>query len=198
MFFLGSILIAFTTRTWVTSISIALMINLCYSEQIACRFSWIYHVFGWIVPICISMIIYVYSLVNPLKEISITGVEKFGKMQIILSIFVLVLCILINTINLLRIARRTYQVRHDSTENHHRNSEAIEGRPLIEDEEETNMTEIAEVHPVEPDSQLFRHAILVALLTLDAIVVSNFLIYKRSFKFYEIVCVGFIMVIIST
>jgi cell division protein FtsL len=83
-------------------------------------------------PICTSLIIYFFSSINQSKEISILGVEKFGKIQIILSIFLLVLCILINTINLLRITRQTYQLKHDN----HVNSHIIEGQPLINDDEE--------------------------------------------------------------
>ncbi len=108
------------------------MITMCYSNQLADRYSWIYHAFGWIMPICLSMIIYCFSLIDQSKEISILGVEKFGKIQLILSIVLLVLCILINSINLLRIARRTYRLKHDN----HPNSEMIEGRPLIDDNQE--------------------------------------------------------------
>jgi predicted permease len=128
LFNLGGIFIALTTRTWVTSLSIALMITICYSNQLASRYSWIYHVYGWIVPICVSLIIYFCSSISQSKEISILGAEKFGKIQIILSIVLLGLCILINTINLLRIARRTYRLRHNPRLN--------EGRSLINDDEQ--------------------------------------------------------------
>ena len=113
---LGSILLAFTTRTWVTSLSTALMITICHSHQLARRCFWIYHLFGWIVPICISLIIYVFSSPNPLKSTTL-GAEKFGRIQIIFSIILLALCILINIINLLRITRRTYQLRQNSIDN---------------------------------------------------------------------------------
>ncbi len=145
------------------------------------------------------MIIYTYSSINPYQDISVSGVEQFGKIQLILSILLLVFCILINTINLLRIARRTYRVRHDSTGNHRRNSRISEGRPLIEDEESTDIIEITEVKPLEADTQLFRHAVLVTLLTIDAIVVSLVCPYiKRISDFSVIVCIGFIMVNIIT
>jgi len=118
------------------------MITMCYSNQLADQYSWIYHIFGWIMPICVSVIIYVFSsIIDQSKDISTLGAEKFGKIQIILSIFLLVLCILINSINLLRIARRTYRLKHDN----HSNSGIIEGRPLIDDNEEE-----AELQPSSP------------------------------------------------
>jgi hypothetical protein len=184
---IGSILIALTTRTWATSLSIALMITICYSNQVARQYYWIYHIFGWIMPICTTLIIYFFSS-DQSKEILVLGAEKFGKIQIILSIVLLGLCILINTINLLRMARRTYRLQHDN----HVNSETTEGRPLINDDEEEIeeiqstlgnfcdfglfkiVIEILEIRPLEADTQLFRHGILVALLTIDAVIVSVF------------------------
>ncbi len=137
---LGSLFLALATRTWVTSLSVALMITICHSNQLAHRFSWIYHIFGWIVPICISLIVYFHSLLNQPKEISILGVERFGKVQLILSIFLLALCILINTISLLRITRRTYQLRHDSVENNNSKSGINEIiQPLIDDDEQEDL-----------------------------------------------------------
>ncbi len=173
--FIGGIFFALITRTWATSLSIALMITICHSNQLACRYSWIYHIYGWIMPICVSLIIYFYSSIKQSKEISIIGIEKFGKFQIILSISLLCLCILINTINLLRIARRTYRLKHDN----HSNSGIIEGEPLIYNEEdETVMKSIPqEIKPLETDTQLFRHGILIALLTIDAVIVCLFVKY---------------------
>lgn len=140
IFDIGSIFIALTTRTWATSLSIALMITICYSNQLARQYSWIYHIFGWIMPICVSFIIYFFSSIDPSKEITILGVEKFGKIQIILSMFLLILCILINTINLLRIARRTYRLKHNGQINSDVNEEQISGgierRPLMNSDEE--------------------------------------------------------------
>ena len=49
----------------------------------------------------------------------------------ILSIVLLGLCILINSINLLRIARRTYRLKHKKQSN----SQTTEGRPLMDEEE---------------------------------------------------------------
>ena len=95
----------------------------------ACRYSWLYHAYGWILPFGVSMIIYLVSSSKESKEVSILGAEKFGRIQIILSIILLTFGILINTINLLRIARRTYRLKHKKQSN-------IEGRPLIDDEEE--------------------------------------------------------------
>lgn len=108
------------------------MISMCYSNQMACRYSWLYHAYGWILPFGVSMIIYLHSSSKESKEISILGAEKFGRIQIILSIILLTFCILINTINLLRIARRTYRLKHKKQSN----VGMIEGRPLMDDEEE--------------------------------------------------------------
>lgn len=145
-------MIALTTRTWATSLSIALMLTICYSNQLAIRLSWIYHVYGWIVPLLVSLIIYIYSTVDQSKEISTLGSEKFGKIQIILSICLLFLCILINSISLLRIARRSYRVKHDSTDNRslghttQSNSRNHEVRPLIDGTEEQIDVDIEPIH----------------------------------------------------
>lgn len=121
----------------------ALMITICHSNELARRCSWIYHTFGWIVPLCVSLIIYFYSLLDERKEIQILGIEKFGKMQIILSVLLLVLCILINTISLLRITRRGYRLRHDLEDNRSYNTNANSGinevRPLIDDDEQIDV-----------------------------------------------------------
>ncbi|CAF3775579.1 unnamed protein product [Rotaria sordida] len=196
---IGSILIALTTRTWATSLSIALMITICYSNQLARRCYWIYHIFGWTVPLCISLIIYFFSSIDRSKEISTLEIEKFGKIQIILSTVLLILCILINITSLLRIARRTYRLKHDSIENrshnniNHSNSGINEIRPLMDDDDE--QVEIQpipiEIKPFEADTQLFRHAILVALLTIDAIICVSVLLWlilahDRNGIYYEL------------
>ncbi|CAF0988230.1 unnamed protein product [Rotaria sp. Silwood1] len=197
---IGSILIALTTRTWATSLSIALMITICYSNQLARRYSWIYHVFGWTVSLCISLIILFCSSSDRSKEASILETEKFGKIQIILSTVLLVICILINTISLLRIARRTFRLKHDSINNRshnnidHSNSGTNEIRPLIDDDDEqTDIRPIipAEIKPSEADTQLFRHGILVALLTIDAIICVSVLLWlilahDRNGIYYEL------------
>ncbi|CAF4515639.1 unnamed protein product [Rotaria socialis] len=184
---IGSILIALTTRTWATSLSMALMITICYSNRLACRLSWIYHIYGWIVPLVISLIIYFYSCVDQSKEKTILESEKFGKIQIILSIFLLSLCTIINTISLLRIVRRTYRLKSDSIENQsfnhttHSNSDNHEISPLIDDDNPEQKTEIQQIpidiKPLEGDHQLFRHGILVALLTIDAIICVSALVW---------------------
>ena len=125
--FLGGIFLAFTTRTWASSLSIALMITICYSNQSAQRYAWIYHIYGWMMPICLSLMIYFLSS----NEIFVIGAKRFGRVQIILTIVLLALCILINTINLLRIVRRTYRLRRNTRSN----SEVIEERPLTVNEE---------------------------------------------------------------
>lgn len=140
IFDIGSIFLALTTRTWATSLSIALMITMCYSNQLACYYSWIYHIFGWMMPICTSFIIYFGSSADESREITILGVEKFGKIQIIFSMILLNLCILINIINLLRMARRTYRLNHrdhlNSSNNEEQPSRTIERRPLMNSDEE--------------------------------------------------------------
>jgi hypothetical protein len=112
------------------------MITICYSNQRARQYSWLYHTFGWIVPICLSLIIYFYSSIDRSKEEPILGAEKFGKIQIILSIILLVLCIIINSISLLRMARRTYRLRHDLNEHRVDNTDNTsiinEVQPLID------------------------------------------------------------------
>ncbi|UJR20961.1 hypothetical protein I4U23_024067 [Adineta vaga] len=196
---LGTLFTALATRTWVTSLSIALMFTICHSNEFARRYSWIYHIFGWIVPLSISLVIYFCSLANQQsKDIpELLGAGKLGKLQIILSILLLVLCILINTISLLRIARRTYRLRHDLTD--HRsdqndsNSGTNEVRPLMDDNDEEIEAPFTpkENNSLEGDTQLFRHAILVALLTIDAVICVSVLLWlllsrDRDGIYYEI------------
>ncbi|CAF0842616.1 unnamed protein product [Adineta ricciae] len=198
IFDLGTIFLALATRTWATSISIALMFIICHSNELARRCSWMYHIFGWIVPALVSLIIYFCSLIyQPEENPELIGAGKLGKLQIILSILLLNVCVLINTISLLRIARRTYQLRHDLAD--HRpetsndsNSIMSEAQTLIDDNDEEMDTpfisrgiffclshriflhivfeEPEEVKFVEGDAQLFRHGILIALLTIDAVI----------------------------
>lgn len=177
---------------------------ICYSEQLARRYSWLYHGFGWIVPLSVSLIIFFSSSVDRSKEVSILRTEKFGRIQVIFSIVLLAGCALINTICLLRMARRTYRLKHDSVEScsydstNKSHSVGSDIRPLINDDDDSD--EHTQIHPnrtgdivvgkfvkksysnslenklLEGDAQLFRHAILVALLTIDAIIVSSLLL----------------------
>lgn len=92
---------------------------------------------------------------KPSKDISILGAEKFGRLQMILSIGLLSLCILINTINLLRIARRTYRLKHKKLSN----SRTTEGRPLINEEEGEEEDAITPSSPSGIDSILINEMI---------------------------------------
>lgn len=157
----------------------------------------------------ISLVIYFCTVVKQSKEVpELLGAGKLSKLQIILSILLLVLCILINTISLLRIARRSFRLRHDVMDhrsvNNDSNSGINEVRSLIDNDEDDNDDEevnrpftpkgsflslflfnfllnsnLTETKPLEGDSQLFRHAILIALLTIDAVIVS---VFNRNMK----------------
>ena len=109
---------------------------ICHSVVQTRQYSWLYHLFAWSVPLCLSLAIYFHSSIDRSKEDPTIGVEKFGKIQIILSIALLVVCISINSISLLRIARRTHRLRHDSNVDRRSSSGSNEGRPLIDGEEE--------------------------------------------------------------
>ena len=54
------------------------------------------------------------------------------------------------------------------------------------------------MNPPEGDTQLFRHGILVVLLTIDAVIVSLSLSQISINRLCFIVCLRFIMVIIIT
>lgn len=208
---IGDILIALTTRTWATSLGIILMILICHSTNQTRQYSWLYHIFGWIVPFCLSLAIYFGSSMFSRTEQTTIGAEKFGKVQIILSIILLAQCILINSICLLRIARRTYRLRHDANESRRSsNSETHEERRLINEEElespistpiqlgsfvnkvfSANVNFPVETHPIENDTQLFRHGILVTFLNIDAFVCLSALLWlllaqNRDGIYYEI------------
>jgi hypothetical protein len=111
------------------------MMIICHSAARTRQYSWLYHLFAWSVPLCLSLAIYLHSSIDRSKDPAI-GIEKFGKIQIILSIILLVVCISINCVSLLRIARRTYRLRHDSDADRRSSSGSNEGRPLIDGEEE--------------------------------------------------------------
>ncbi|UJR28564.1 hypothetical protein I4U23_009797 [Adineta vaga] len=181
----GSILTAFLTRAWATSISLALMVTMCYSRERARRYCWLYHLFGWLLPIVTTLAIYLISTISTKNEDSTAGLRKIETMQYSAAIVLLALCIIISTISLLLIARRTYQSKRNSEQNRRTNSLSEEIRPLMETENEDNDSHHAsinsastEVTSVEADTQLFRHAVLVGLLNINAFVCISSLLWS--------------------
>lgn len=126
---------ALMTRTWATSLAGALMVLICHGSIPARQYSWLYHIFGWLLPLSLSLTIYFFSPESSSQDPLNIGAEKFGKVQVILSIILLGLCILINSISLLRIARRAYRLRHTSHDNQRTNPRSQEGQRLIDEEE---------------------------------------------------------------
>ena len=126
LFDIGSIFLAFTTRTWSTSLAIALMLTICHSNQLAQRYSWIYHVYGWLMPIFTILIIYLFS--------SNYGTQKSDHVHLFLSIILLGICISLSTISLVRIARRTYRIKRKKI------GESEGRKPLMNDNEEEEET----------------------------------------------------------
>jgi hypothetical protein len=161
--FIGDIFFALTTRTWATSLAIVLMIMICHSTVRAQQYSWFYHLFGWIVPLCFSLFVYFYSSIDSRKFQPTIETEKFGRTQVIVSLVLLAACFSIGSICLLRIARRTYRLRQVQHERHHSNFEQIEGQPLIindddDDDDNNNNNVVTTATPLV--SGLFTHSIL--------------------------------------
>ncbi|CAF1241236.1 unnamed protein product [Rotaria sordida] len=173
---LGSILTALTTRSWATSISIAVMISICYSNERARQYYWLYHSFGWLVPIFTTFIIFFRSTIDRSKGEPPLDTQKFGETQVIASICLLAVCVVLTSTNLLRIARRTYRLKQNARENF----TITESRPLINDEHEYDQSQSTQQsvsmdisvdqRPLEVHAQLLRHAVLVGLLNINAFV----------------------------
>ena len=133
-------LLALCTRTWVTSISIALMITICYSARRGCQYFWLYHLYGWFVPSFTLLIVYFKSSIDRSKEEPILGSEKFGQIQIVASLCVLLLCVIISSTCLMRIARRSILLKHKTNQTHWVLLLNPEDDPLIENDSNTTIT----------------------------------------------------------
>jgi hypothetical protein len=118
-----------------------LMISICYSSERARQYFWLYHVFGWLVPIFAAVIIYLKYASDKTKDKPIVGAGSFGTTAIATLIFVLVLCIVITSSNLLRFARRAYRLRHDAQEIRRLSFTTSEIQPLINSEIEIDRSD---------------------------------------------------------
>ena len=172
------------------------MIAICYSQKQAIKFYWLYHLCGWLVPIGITLAIYQTSSVDRSKETPVLALDKFGMMQIGASVGLLALCIIITSTNLLLIARRMYRLKNAAQRNARQRRLSDEDAPLIinEDDDERNdvlltsayagppMLDLLvshqpichlDIRSLKTGTQLLRHAILVALLDINAFIVSS-------------------------
>ncbi len=125
----GSMLTTLTIRSWVTSLSMASMISICYSTERARSYFWLYHLYGWLLPISTTFIIYLKS-----KDVPLAGSVNFGAIQTSASMVFLAICIIICSANLLRIVRRTYKLKHNANENRRLSFSINEIRPLLNDD----------------------------------------------------------------
>ncbi|CAF3083061.1 unnamed protein product [Rotaria sp. Silwood2] len=197
LFISGSVLTALTTRSWAASISIALMISICYSHERARKYFWLYHLFGWLAPMFTTLVIYLQSKVDRSKGEPTLDTEKFGTIQIIASICLLASCIILTSTNLLRIARRTYRLKQNARENRSASFTTNEFQPLINDSNEYDQSQITiqsvsiDKIPLEVHSQLLRHAVLVGFLNINAFVCISVLSWSvltknRDGVYYEL------------
>ncbi|CAF3574612.1 unnamed protein product [Adineta steineri] len=194
---LGNILTAFLTRAWATSISIALMISICYSKERARQYWWLYHLYGWLLPIFTVGVIYIESTIMTKNEDSKSRLRKIDTVQYSAAIVLLAICIITISTNLLRIARRTYQLKHDANESDSTSLNSNEIRPLIDEESEDIQRQLSinstssNITPLEADTQLFRHAVLVGLLCTNAFICVSVLLWSivvtdRDGIYYEL------------
>jgi len=139
---LGGTFITITTRAWVTSLSIILMISICYSVERARKYFWLYHLYGWFVPILTMAIIYFTSKSEVTSGQSVLKAKYFQRIETIVVLCVLLLCAVISSANLLRIIRRNYKLKHQNNDNTiRRGSFSVnEIRPLINDENEISLS----------------------------------------------------------
>lgn len=148
MYILGRSLITLTTRTWPTSLAIALMISICYSTDRAGKYFWIYHLFGWGVPICATLVIYLISSHDRVKGQPIASSRDFETIVVGVSIFVLALCIIVSSACLLRISRRIYRLKRNAQGSRHGSFAVNETQPLL-----SNQHEIEQSQRINPPSK---------------------------------------------
>lgn len=139
--FSGGSLTTLITRAWSTSLAIILMISICYSNERAQKYFWIYHLFGWGVPIAVTLLLYLPALVNRPKDRPVAQSGDYGTMQTIVLIVFLVLCLVITTTTLLRIIRRRYKLKHSINEDRRLSFTANEIQPLINNSDEIDQSQ---------------------------------------------------------
>lgn len=133
---LGTTFTQLSTRSWAASLSIALMISICYSVERARRYFWVYHLYGWILPIIATGIIYLLSKLAKPKEDPMLRSKRLQKISSSVIIFTLVICITVILVSLLRFVRRTYRVNRIEQEHCQTNILNNETQPLLQDESE--------------------------------------------------------------
>lgn len=116
------------------------MISICYSSERARQYFWLYHLFGWLAPILTTSFIYLISSTEKSKGDPGLDTEKFGVIQVIASICLLLLCVIIASTNLLRIARRVYRLKQNAREAHE-SFLTSEYRPLINDNNDIDQSQ---------------------------------------------------------
>jgi hypothetical protein len=112
----------------------ALMISICYSKERSQFYFWLYHLFGWLTPVCTTLAIYFQARAEHSKDEPIKGLPIFETIQLTASTVLLAVCITIITINLLRIARRRYRLKYDKDGNRRVSFTSNESLPLIDED----------------------------------------------------------------
>jgi hypothetical protein len=122
---------AYLTRAWATSISVILMTTICYSKDHARRYFWVYHLYGWLLPISATLATYLISTMSTANGDAQAGLRKIKTLQYSTAIVLLALCIITCSVCLLRIARRTYQLKRDAHQGRRSGSLSNETRSLL-------------------------------------------------------------------
>jgi len=132
------------------------MISICYSNERARRYFWLYHLYGWLLPICTTLVIYLESPKPNANEDPVVGAKRVETTQVSAAIVLLALCIIISSTNLLLILRRTYRLRHDGQGNRRVSFTSTENRPLIDGEhDDENDSNQISIHSTSTGNQLF-------------------------------------------
>ena len=190
---LGTTFMQLTTRTWAASLTLALMISICYSVDRARRYFWVYHLFGWLIPMLATGIIYLISKLAKPKEVPMLKGKNFETISTSVSMITLILCISIILVSLLRFARRIYRVNRIAQERRESSVLINETQPLLNDESEIENSQRAipstssskfffrlifshelflGTKSIEINAQPLRHAVLLGLMCINMIIVS--------------------------
>jgi hypothetical protein len=112
------------------------MISVCYSVDRARRYFWVYHLFGWLVPILATVMIYVLLRAENSNDDSLLKAKRLETVSTIISMITLSICIVVILVSLLRLIRRRYRLNRLEQEQHHSSISVNETHPLLQHDRE--------------------------------------------------------------
>lgn len=112
------------------------MISVCYSVDRARRYFWVYHLFGWLVPILATIVVYLLTRTEKSTDDALLKAKTLEIDSDIVSIVTLAICIMVILVSLLRFIRRRYQLNRTDQEQRRSSILINETQPLLQDERE--------------------------------------------------------------